>query len=1104
MATLAKGTHSFDLPLPVGKRTGLSPWSDIAIAQVPIKAVAPDPPTISVSIPEGLYGSLEIRVTLPSTNTDGSPLYLSEITKIRLHYKTSAGVSESDSYSDFPTGEVLYFGPGSSATHYLRARVQDSHGNWSALSNEVSRAVELASVKLGHWAHLLGKDSIFTDNSPQAGYVAWSQVTLRYKGQEYTIADGNTNRAYIWWDLDFPNSFQTSATPPTLTKDDVLVGYNDSGAWHLMIYRPMVMADYIRAGVLQSHNWSATEGSELNLATGDFKLGGSDSPKLSMVGTSLSVQGSITADAGSSIDGQYLTALSVTGAKIANATITDAKINDLSANKLTAGTITVGITTGTGGSVGSGTGNPRVDLTSFGIRAYDSAGTQRVQISSDGSGWLGASTDFSWTTGGTLSINGARIQNATIGTAQIADLAVTNAKINDLSASKLTAGTITVGITTGTGGAVGSGSGNPRVDLTSSGIRAYDSTGAQRVQISSDGSGWLGTSADFSWTTGGTLSINGARIQDATIGTAQIADAAITSAKIASLAVGTAKIANAAVTTAKIANAAIDSAKIADASITTAKIADAAVTNAKIASLDAGKITTGTLDAARIGANSITTQKLIVKNLTNAIPNPDFLTGDASEWVGVDAVLAYDAPEVPTGAPGHYVAKNVILSDRNNNDYAPIGLFPVTPGEKYNIEVWCASTSDANSSFHIGLHLQDQAGNSYWIFPVASRTAPNTSWAKISGEVTVPDGYDRARFFCGSRKQATSPAGAWYYTLAVLRKKAGTALIEDAAITTAKIADLSVSTAKIANAAVTNAKIANLAVSTAKIADAAITYAKIADAAVDTAKIANLAVTDAKIQSLSANKITSGEVTVSIWTGAYGAIGSGQANPRVVLTPNGIAAYNSAGTQTVSIESAGGGWLGAPSYLSWASTGSVSIQDAAIQNLSFQKITAGSNTASLAIGSGGTLRSANFQAGSAGFQITGAGDAEFNDIVARGTFYGDANSQVAHYSGVKVFDGNAPTEWTLLDISSVVGSRYALVLLDVCNDGSLSVNYTFAPYGMPKPQDISAREFPGVTKTRISETHMNYAMCMTDASGRLVWRADYAYKSRIYVYFWIA
>jgi hypothetical protein len=46
----------------------------------------------------------------------------------------------------------------------------------------------------------------------------------------------------------------------------------------------------------------------------------------------------------------------------------------------------------------------RVEVDSTGLKAYN-AGTQRVQILSDGSGWLGNSTDFSWNTSGVLSVN---------------------------------------------------------------------------------------------------------------------------------------------------------------------------------------------------------------------------------------------------------------------------------------------------------------------------------------------------------------------------------------------------------------------------------------------------------------------------------------------------------------------------------------------------------------------------------------------------------------------------------------------------------------------------------------------------------------------------
>jgi len=56
-----------------------------------------------------------------------------------------------------------------------------------------------------------------------------------------------------------------------------------------------------------------------------------------------------------------------------------------------------------------------------------------------------------------------------------------------------------------------------------------------------------------------------------------------------------------------------------------------------------------------------------------------------------------------------------------------------------------------------------------------------------------------------------------------------------------------------------------------------------------------------------------------------------------------------------------------------------------IPNLSFSTIIAGTNTASLTIGSAGYLQSSNYSAGSAGFKITGAGNAEFNAVTVRGT-----------------------------------------------------------------------------------------------------------------------
>ena len=90
----------------------------------------------------------------------------------------------------------------------------------------------------------------------------------------------------------------------------------------------------------------------------------------------------------------------------------------------------------------------------------------------------------------------------------------------------------------------------------------------------------------------------------------------------------------------------------------------------------------------------------------------------------------------------------------------------------------------------------------------------------------------------------------------------GTAKIQNASISTAKIQDLAVTAAKIANATITNAQIANATIGTAQIALGAITTALIAQGAVGTAQIADASITDAKIVELSANRITTGTLSV--------------------------------------------------------------------------------------------------------------------------------------------------------------------------------------------------------------------------------------------------
>jgi len=81
-------------------------------------------------------------------------------------------------------------------------------------------------------------EGTFADNSPSAGYVAWSGIKIRFRGTTYAVADGNTNEMYIWWELSAPTVFSSSDDYPTaLTPDDAVVALNESGAYRLVMIR---------------------------------------------------------------------------------------------------------------------------------------------------------------------------------------------------------------------------------------------------------------------------------------------------------------------------------------------------------------------------------------------------------------------------------------------------------------------------------------------------------------------------------------------------------------------------------------------------------------------------------------------------------------------------------------------------------------------------------------------------------------------------------------------------------------------------------------------------------------------------------------------------
>ena len=153
--------------LPLGGVVGIvthhSGFTQATFGEVPEKVLVPSAPVIdSMDAPTESAGTLVLSITMPTDDTGGNTLAQSEIVKVRMHYKDSAGVATSDLYVDFPPGVTFQWAPGDTDEHYVAIRVQDTHDHWSALSNEKHEAANRGAVDPeddGLWAHRLGVDS---------------------------------------------------------------------------------------------------------------------------------------------------------------------------------------------------------------------------------------------------------------------------------------------------------------------------------------------------------------------------------------------------------------------------------------------------------------------------------------------------------------------------------------------------------------------------------------------------------------------------------------------------------------------------------------------------------------------------------------------------------------------------------------------------------------------------------------------------------------------------------------------------------------------------------------------------------------------------------
>ena len=237
----------------------------------------------------------------------------------------------------------------------------------------------VGSQQLVIFHHLLDGFTV-TDNSPQVGYIAWSNLHIVYKGIDYTITDGNTNLKFAWWDYSVSTTtLQCQDTLPDTTDDDLIIFLNKNGIHATVptttcIDGSLIITESILAGALSA-----------NCVTSEKIYAGAviaEKIATDAVVASKIYAGAITTD--------KLDAAAITTAKIADLAVTNAKIDTLSVSKLAAGDLSVvGTITSSGKFVTAASPNPRIEITQALIAGYSDADTKQFYLqASDGKAYF--------------------------------------------------------------------------------------------------------------------------------------------------------------------------------------------------------------------------------------------------------------------------------------------------------------------------------------------------------------------------------------------------------------------------------------------------------------------------------------------------------------------------------------------------------------------------------------------------------------------------------------------------------------------------------------------------------------------------------------------
>lgn len=172
-------------------------------------------------------------------------------------------------------------------------------------------------------------------NTPAAGYIAWEDVNIAYKGEIYSPPDGHTHHTYVWWELSDPDVLKASATYPDLGDDDLLVFYNKSGTYLIIPFTTVLDGSLIVPDSIVTEALAANAVTTEKLATNSVTA---DQIAANAIGTAALAAGAVIADkiAAGEITSTHIGANTVIthSANIEAAVIDTAHIDKIAASKI--------------------------------------------------------------------------------------------------------------------------------------------------------------------------------------------------------------------------------------------------------------------------------------------------------------------------------------------------------------------------------------------------------------------------------------------------------------------------------------------------------------------------------------------------------------------------------------------------------------------------------------------------------------------------------------------------------------------------------------------------------------------------------------------------